>query len=539
MSDQDHLEDPFGLLSSEELIQIQQEYRKKKLKETLVGPLISTGFHVLLVFAATFYKVEPKSENPQVELTRAVDEVPPVPPPEQPPIVPPKQPVLTPPTEDEPLHVENTVIDDQPKEIEDISDAHPPATDISNDMSALDNMKPSTSTALSPSMFIGRTPESKQRLRTKHDAGETEESLLKALDWLAKNQRPDGSWGNSGVTGLALLAYLANGDTPQSKRYGKTVSKAIQWLASSSPGAKLVSSEVINSNDRVVGLHDVTQDDFGFYAGGPSAGIGDVRVLHGYPHAIKVYALAEAYLMTGNYSLERPLKAFAATLIKGQKPEGDFDYNYKKGPRWDSSISFWNYQALKALDVIDLEFDGLDEAIARSIPRMKLMAKYHFPYSGTSKPSGGRGNTGLAAAGALCLQLLGAAKGDSHVDNIMGRIRKEAVPQMDWDYSPKKWVMYAWYYQTFAMFQHGGKHWEEWNSAFQKVLIKNQHPEGYWSHELAWGAGKTVEAKAYQTAMSALMFTVYFRYGVQADRATMKKKSKEKVLNEDETIVIF
>jgi hypothetical protein len=191
------------------------------------------------------------------------------------------------------------------------------------------------------------------------------------------------------------------------------------------------------------------------------------------------------------------------------------------------------------LDAIDLEFDGLDEAITRSIPRMKLMAKYHFPYSGTSKPSAGRGNAGLAAAGALCLQLLGAAKGDSYVDNIMDRLRKEAVPQMNWNHSPKKWVMYAWYYQTFAMFQHGGKHWKEWNSAFQKVLIKNQHPEGYWSHELAWGAGKNVEAKAYQTAMSALMFTVYFRYGIEADRATMKKNRKEKALNEDETIDIF
>ena len=94
----------------------------------------------------------------------------------------------------------------------------------------------------------------------------------------------------------------------------------------------------------------------------------------------------------------------------------------------------------------------------------------------------------------------------------MDRIREHAIPKMSWSNSPKKWVMYAWYYQTFAMFQHGGKHWKEWNAVFQEVLMKNQHPEGYWSHELAWGAGKGMTQKAYQTSLSALMLTVYYRY---------------------------
>ena len=546
MSEEEMPEDPFGILSPEELMEIQENYRKQKLKESLIGPVISTCMHVLLIFAASFFKGESKEANAQVEITQQVEEVIEEPPPPPPPPPPPEEPDME--TEVDTVNPEITEtvdVEDVATEVEEVSD-EPPAAEIMDDVELMSDVKPSTSPMQSAKMFSARSPNAKSAALRKYGGSQAaQQSLLKALDWLAKNQKPDGSWGNSGTTGLALLAYLAHGETPKSQRYGKTVSKAIQWLASSSPGANLVYTPNFDKVERVVGIQEVIQEELGFFAAGPAQGTGDVRVAHGYPHAIKVYALAEAYTMTGNYSIERPLKAFAALLINGMKPEGDFDYNYKKGPRWDNSISFWNYQALKALKSTGLDFEGLDAAIEKAIPRMKLMAKYHFPYSGTSKPSGGRGNAGLAAAGALCLQLLGAAKGDGNVDNIMDRLEKESIPKMDWENSPKKWTMYAWYYQTFAMFQHGGKHWKGWNKIFQNVLMKNQHPEGYWSHELAWGAGKNLESKAYQTSLAALMLTVYYRYlpstsvkKTKPKSATQKKKEKEAAGGE-ETIDIF
>lgn len=546
MSEEEMPEDPFGILSPEELMEIQENYRKQKLKESLVGPVISTCMHVLLIFAASFFKGESKEANAQVEITQQVEEVIEEPPPPPPPPPPPEEPDMETEVDTVNPEVTETVdVEDVATEVEEVSD-EPPAAEIMDDVELMSDVKPSTSPMQSAKMFSARSPNAKSAALRKYGGSKAaQQSLLKALDWLARNQKPDGSWGNSGSTGLALLAYLAHGETPKSQRYGKTVSKAIQWLASSSPGANLVYTPNFDKEERVVGIQEVTQEELGFFAAGPAKGTGDVSVMHGYPHAIKVYALAEAYTMTGNYSIERPLKAFAKLLINGMKPEGDFDYHYKKGPRWDNSISFWNYQALKALKSTGMEFEGLDAAIEKAIPRMKLMAQFHFPYSGTSKPSDGRGNAGLAAAGALCLQLLGAANGDKNVDNIMDRLEKEAIPKMDWDNSPGKWVMYAWYYQTFAMFQHGGKHWKSWNAKFQNVLMKNQHPEGYWSHENAWGAGKNLDSKAYQTSLAALMLTVYYRYlpstsvkQVKSKSATQKKKEKEDAAGE-ETIDIF
>ena len=60
---------------------------------------------------------------------------------------------------------------------------------------------------------------------------ETERAVIKALRWLKDNQNTDGSWGdNTGISGLALLAFLGHGETPDSERYGECVKKAIDYL---------------------------------------------------------------------------------------------------------------------------------------------------------------------------------------------------------------------------------------------------------------------------------------------------------------------
>ena len=62
----------------------------------------------------------------------------------------------------------------------------------------------------------------------------------RALDWLARNQQEDGSWNLNGsagalpggATGLAVLAFLGNGNTPYSGTYKQNVCDAIKFLIS-------------------------------------------------------------------------------------------------------------------------------------------------------------------------------------------------------------------------------------------------------------------------------------------------------------------
>lgn len=272
MSEINKLEERFELLNSDELVQIQQEYRKKRLKETLMGPLISTAVHLLLIFAVSFFRGEVKKQNPQIVITQKVIEAPDKP--VEPEPLPKKldEPIFE--EIENPLNPSDSVVDEIPM-IEDEQVEEPPAVDEVQDFDFPGVLKPSTSTLISTSEYLLRSPKEKQKARRTHSALEGgTKSLLKALDWLAKNQRPDGSWGNSGVTGLALLAFLANGDTPQSKRYGKTVGNAIKWLASSSPGASLVDLNHSHSGIQIVGISELTQKDFAYYAGGEVSGTG-------------------------------------------------------------------------------------------------------------------------------------------------------------------------------------------------------------------------------------------------------------------------
>ena len=61
----------------------------------------------------------------------------------------------------------------------------------------------------------------------------------RALDWLARQQRDNGSWdfdgssgGPGGATGLAVLAYLGSGNTPYSGTYRQNVCDGIKFLIS-------------------------------------------------------------------------------------------------------------------------------------------------------------------------------------------------------------------------------------------------------------------------------------------------------------------
>ena len=68
---------------------------------------------------------------------------------------------------------------------------------------------------------------------------ETKKAIDKALRFLAKRQDSDGSWGNTAITGFALLAFMANGHVPNQGDYGKVVAKGVRYLLASRARGRL------------------------------------------------------------------------------------------------------------------------------------------------------------------------------------------------------------------------------------------------------------------------------------------------------------
>lgn len=333
-------------------------------------------------------------------------------------------------------------------------------------------------------------------------SGITEGAVIRALRWLKTCQEEGGQWyGNSGgvalnedgqprqgnsikaasaLTGMALLAYLAHGDTPTSPEFGRTVEKAIQYLVESQ------------------------MDDGRFKE----------RDSHDYSLPIATYALCEAYALTRvpmvKYAAEKSLKL----IVDGQNPSGGWNYNCKPSGRNDTSYMGWCAQALKAAKMAGISVTGIDEAFKKAVDGFRLNGHPDGGFGYTDKKRGG----GLTGVGTLCMQLLGHAD-DPLVQNSLTVIQQ--VYPVNWA-EPGKGKVYYWYYNTQAMFHQGGEMWQQWNNQFALELVKNQtvikdgieKPDGEMAEIGYWDAplNEPSAGRVQDTCLCALQLEVYYRY---------------------------
>ena len=313
----------------------------------------------------------------------------------------------------------------------------------------------------------------------------TEAAVLRALRWLKKNQQADGSWRahKAAMTGMALLAFLAHGEKPgESREFGETVQKAIEYLISTQPA--------------------------------------DGKFPGNYEHPIATYALCEAYGMTMNPNVKVAAEKGVYVIINGQHACGGWNYGMV-GPetRNDTSVMGWAAQALKAAKMANAYSDvaALDKACKMSIRGFQLNAN----------PSGGfgytePGATGLSAVGALCLQFHGAGNRPEVVNtlNLMDAWKCSWAAPVAPGGSPQ----YYFYYATQAKFHAGGARWKSWNEAMKPEYLKAQiiiskeqsgylDPDGKPQEIGSWeNKDAHTDRPVMDTCLAALQLMVYYRY---------------------------
>ena len=317
----------------------------------------------------------------------------------------------------------------------------------------------------------------------------TEGAVLRALRWLKKNQESDGSWKGDvmnvppAMTAMALLAYLAHGETPQSPEFGATVKKAIDWFLTN-------------------------QDASGHFKGKDG---------NDYSQPIATYALCEAYGLTQHPSIKDAAIKAVTLVVKGQHANGGFNYNLNQEARDDTSYMAWCSQSLKAAKMAGLEPDvpGLEAAIKKAVAGFKLNADPNGGFGYTTP-----GHTGLSCAGALC------APREAEVLKTMKFLEtctfSFATPNQQ-PYGNGSQIYY-WYYLTQAKFQHSPETFAAWNKLFSPELCKQQLIEknaiegpdgkmvdiGHW--ETPCGKGEHTGGLVQDTCLCTLMLEVYYRY---------------------------
>ena len=340
----------------------------------------------------------------------------------------------------------------------------------------------------------------KARLAESGGNPESEEAVIKGLQFIKSQQNKDGSFGKNnkvGLTGLAILAYLGHCETPDSAEFGDSCLEAILYLVEQ--GTKQKGRLGKDSN-------------------------------HGtYEHAIGTYALAEAYSITkfGKRKIPRirqVLEEAVPIIISGQQKTGSWDYRYRsfdQTSRWDVSVAGWNIQALHAAKYTKLDFPGINDAMDLAMDHLRKNQSNDgaFPYTNKGRKGGEpKGKATLAGAGALALIVGTGNPKDRSVRKAVDYIIENT--KFEWNGKSEAEAIYGWYYNTQVCFQVGGSAWSKWNRGFQKVLTDNQLESGAWAPDGPKGSSKGVarsygargDEDLYRATLCCLMLEVYYRY---------------------------
>jgi hypothetical protein len=112
----------------------------------------------------------------------------------------------------------------------------------------------------------------------------------------------------------------------------------------------------------------------------------------------------------------------------------------------------------------------------------------------------------MTAEALFCQQMLGYPQDSASNTESVAYLMRNTPRLSDLNY-------YYWYYGTLAMYQNGGRAWQDWNSVVREVLIgeqiKSGRLAGSWDPNDEWGR---YGGRLYSTALATLTLEVYYRF---------------------------
>lgn len=355
---------------------------------------------------------------------------------------------------------------------------------------------------------------------------QSEQAVERALDWLSRHQDADGRWNagtkkysddsvaqgdtnftmhcppgevcsgecfyyeaDTAMTGLALLSYLGAGYThlQTDGKYATVMAKGLQYLLLvQKPNGDL------RGESRAVGM---------------------------YCHAMASLALCEAYALSGDERLRKPVERAVDFLIRSRAAD-EMSWRYQPGsPSGDTSLLGWAILVFKSAQEVGIAVPsstrtgalGWLSRVAEGKDRgLAVYRPGEGPYGGAGEFVEGRNMTPTMTAEAwACRQFLGVG-GPGPASDEAARYLLQNQPDRD------HFNLYYWYYGTLAMFQRGGDDWSLWNVRVRDELVGFQktsgHQAGSWDPKDSHGRYDTRGGRIYATALGAMTLEVYYRY---------------------------
>jgi len=343
------------------------------------------------------------------------------------------------------------------------------------------------------SALDGRSVGSKKKLLGKYGGnGNTEGAVSLGLAWLARQQKPDGSWSLRGpysdggvenvaaATAMALLAFQGAGNTHQEGKYKANVDRGMKALLKMQDGAGNF-------------FHDGPPHNHPYYTQGQCS-----------------IAVCELYAMTKDPKLKDPAQRAIQFCIDSQdKGLGGWRYHARMDS--DTSVTGWIVMALQSALMGGLEVPAETfQLINQYLDQAQTENGARYGYQPGIPP-----NEAMTAEGLLCRQYLGWKQDDER----LGRGADFLVqPQNLPNWGNRN--VYYWYYATQVLHHLEGERWETWNNVMKELLPSKQEKRGAeagsWSPNGGpgnfdeWGAKGG--GRLFVTCLSIYILEVYYRH---------------------------
>lgn len=269
-----------------------------------------------------------------------------------------------------------------------------------------------------------------------------------------------------GITAMACMAFMANGNIPGQGPYGSQIRKAIRFI---------MSCQEQNRSTASYGL--ITKHGTRMYS-----------------HAFATLCLAEAYGMTHDLDIRPVLKNAVQLIITSQNEQGA--WRYVPGAKdADMSIAVCQVQALRAARNVGIHVPK--QTIDRAVDYVRRSAVprggFHYQVLEDTRTS-----FALTAAGLTAMYSAGEYDNEPlrpHLNYLKNRY--------DYPSNDHYFYYYGHYYAIQAMYMAGGEYWNNWYPRIREELLDCQQSDGSWQDNVG---------KIYSTAVALVILQMPNHY---------------------------
>ena len=355
----------------------------------------------------------------------------------------------------------------------------------------------------------GRDADSRAKLAAKNGGSAGSEAAVEdGLRWIINHQMSDGSWrfrhnrsecngrcshegtidAPEAATGLALMSLLGAGYTHQAGPYQSEVNNGLDFLKS-----------------------EIRYLSYGGSLGGSGA-------QPMYAHAIATIAIAEAWCMTKDESLRKPVTEAYRYIVTAQHRKGG--WKYRPQSPGDMSVTGWMVMAMKACENAGVKPDKKSGKLAKEFVDSLMFGDgvrygYERTGGGDIKPAEKDRLPSCTAIGNLLQMYFGRELEHPNLKSACqflydaGTSKRDVLAKMG---SFDSDVYYC-YYSTLVLHHARSTQWKKWNQTVRNHLIRSQqkhgHEAGSWFFPDLHG---NVGGRLYTTAMAVMTLEVYYRF---------------------------